>query len=367
VWINLLCNEGTGGRTDGTTINGVAPFRKPGDLSTPNEAYFRRVDAILKMAEADGIVVFLDPIETAGWLDTLLQNGAEKGYAYGRFLGLRYRSFPNIVWLNGNDLQRWQDPEVSVPVLSVAAGIKSVDPTHIQTVELNYVSSGSRDDPRWTPIIGLDAAYTYYPTYAQVLKEYNRADHLPTFLVEANYEFEHYYQSPQTLRRQEYWSLLSGATGQLYGNKYTWPFLRGWQSHLDTVGVQQLRYVTKLFGSNRWFELRPDQRHLLVTAGYGTFQTSGLTHVNDSDYVTAARTPDGRLALAYLPISRPVTVDLSRMSSRVRARWYDPTSGRYVAAARSLLRNRGTAKLVPPQVNGAGQGDWVLVLTVASG
>ena len=26
----------------------------------------------------------------------------------------------------------------------------------------------------------------------------------------------------ETLRRQEYWTMLSGATGQLYGNGYTW-------------------------------------------------------------------------------------------------------------------------------------------------
>ena len=78
-----------------------------------------------------------------------------------------------------------------------------------------------------------------------------------------------------TLRRQEYWSLLSGAAGQLYGNKYTWQFIDGWKDHVDTTGVKQLRLVTKLFATRQWFRLVPDQRHELITAGYGTVKTDG--------------------------------------------------------------------------------------------
>ena len=34
-------------------------------------------------------------------------------------------------------------------------------------------------------------------------------------MVEASYEFEHDWKGPETLRRQEYWAMLSGASGQL--------------------------------------------------------------------------------------------------------------------------------------------------------
>jgi hypothetical protein len=74
------------------------------------------------------------------------------------------------------------------------------------------------DDVRWETLIELDGAYTCYPTYAQVLKEYNRPNFKPVFMVDANYEFEHNTPpdigSPVNLRRQEYWAMLSGATGQ---------------------------------------------------------------------------------------------------------------------------------------------------------
>ena len=51
---------------------------------------------------------------------------------------------------------------------------------------------------------------------------------------------------PPILRRQEYWSALSGATGQFYGNHYTWQFANGWKDHLDTPGSVQIGYLTRL-------------------------------------------------------------------------------------------------------------------------
>jgi hypothetical protein len=45
-------------------------------------------------------------------------------------------------------------------------------------------------------------------------------------MEEANYEFQNNSNtdggSLANLRRQEYWTMLSGATGQLYGSAYTW-------------------------------------------------------------------------------------------------------------------------------------------------
>ena len=272
--------------------------------------------------------------------------------------GERNRAFPNIVWFNGNDFQQWRDPQDDAVALAVARGIRKTD---IHTVELNFNTSVSRDDASWTPIIGLDAAYTHYPTYAQVLKEYTRPDFLPIFMAEANYEWKHDYTWPKTLRRQEYWSLLSGAAGQLYGSRYSWPFTPmrlvgnkygwratpGWRNTLDSTGVAELEYVTKLFKPRPWFELRPDRRHELVTSGVGTFATRG--NVNDNDYSTAARTPDGKLGIAYLPTRSTITVDLHKLRPNVEAKWYDPTTGRFVPIGGSPFPNTGKRNFRHPQ------------------
>jgi hypothetical protein len=367
VWINLLCDDYTGGRPDGRTYDGIAPFTSAGNLSTPNPAYFARVDAMIRLAAKHNLAVFLDPIETGGWLKVLRSNGTAKAYSYGRYLGRRYRQYPNIVWLNGNDFQTWRDPTDDALVLAVARGIRSADPDALQTAELNYQTSASLDDPGWRGIIAVDAAYTYAPTYAEVLKEYGRRHHLPVFMVEASYEGEHNLNTspgtPLHLRMQEYWTMLSGATGQFYGNKYTWQFLPGWLHHIDTIGSRQMTILANLFSHRRWFDLVPDRNHNLVVSGYGTYSSTG--EVDGNDYAATAGTPDGKLAMAYLPTGHPIVVDLRRMGGRVRAQWYDPTSGSYSTIGGSPFARGGRRTFRPPGKNHDGDPDWVLVLTAA--
>jgi len=367
MWVNLLCATYTGGRPDGSTYDGIIPFVVPGDLATPNEAYFERVDAMLDLAAAHGLLVLLDPAETGSFLSILVDNGVEKCREYGRYLGARYRGFDNVLWMSGNDFQSWESPGDDAVVRAVALGIRDVDERHLHTVELDYLVSGSLDDPTWAPIIDVNASYTYYPTYAQVLADYDRPDAPPTFMVEANYEFEHNAAdlgTPEILRRQEYWTMLSGAAGHYYGNAYTWPFRSDWQDNLDTVGSSQIAYVNRLFLALPWWNLVPDEGHAAVTAGTGTFADDGSLGAND--YATAARTPDGAWIVAYMPTIRAITVDMSRLGSAADAAWYDPSDGSQRPVAGSPFPNAGSRSFTPPGANADGDGDWVLVLHAAA-
>jgi hypothetical protein len=107
LWVNLLCIRPQERRTNASLLDGTKPFTNTlsgtvyYDLTTPNGAYFAHVDEVIRMAAANEIEVILDPIETAGWLQTALRNGPTRCREYGRFLGSRYRSFPNLVWLSG--------------------------------------------------------------------------------------------------------------------------------------------------------------------------------------------------------------------------------------------------------------------------
>jgi chitodextrinase len=366
VWVNLLCATYTGGRPDGSTYDGIVPFTTPDDLSTPNEAFFTRVDHMLSLAAQHGLVVLLDPAETGSYLAVLNANGTTKARNYGRFLGTRYRNVDNIIWMSGNDFQSWPNPGDDAVVQAVARGIHDTDDRHIHTVELDYSVSGSLDDPTWAPLIELNASYTYFPTYAQVLADYDRPDALPTFMVEANYEFEHNAAdlgTPEILRRQAYWSLTSGAAGELYGNRYTWPFVSGWESNLDTPGSAQMTLVKQLFAPRRWYDLIPDQSHTVVTAGNGTFADSGA--LGDNDYLTAARTPDGALVIAYMPTRRTITVDMTRLGAAAYGSWYDPIDGTFTAIAGSPFANTGSRNFSPPGDHGDGSNDWALVLEAA--
>ena len=318
---------------------------------------------MLKLAGDHGLVVFLDPAETGSFLSVMVANGVTKCRNYGRYLGNRYKDFDNIVWMSGNDYQDWNSAANDTVVTAVALGIKDNDARHIHTIELNYLVSGSLDDPKWAPIVSLNASYTYYPTYAQVLKDYNRANFQPVFLIEANYEFESL-QGPVTtaviLRRQEYWTNLSGATGQFYGNGYVWPFKSGWKDNLVTPGAVQMAFVKALFEPRPWYDLVPDQNHSVVTAGYGTVSNTG--HVADNYCATAARTPDGGLVMAYLPSGQTITVDMTKLNSSAKAQWYDPANGTFATITGSPFSNTGARNFSPPAANSAGDKDFVLVL-----
>ena len=362
LWVNLLCDSYTACNADGTTFDGIAPFTTPGDLSTPNPAYFDRAAAMLDAAAAKGMVVLLDPIETGGWLGVLDANGTMKARRYGEFLGNRFKDMPNIIWLSGNDFQSWRDPSQTALVRAVMKGLASADPDHLQTIELDYYVSASLDDGALRPVLGLDAVYTYRPTYAKELSEYKRSRFEPTFLVEANYEFEHNGGtdggSTQNLRRQEYWTALSGTSGQLYGSAYSWRLQGDWQSNLDTIGILQLSYMKKLFEPRKWYALVPDWDHQLLTRGFGRFSKSDS--ITTDTYATAARTSDGSLAMAYLPDIRKVTVDMTKLSGRVRARWFDPSDASFTDIG--SYGNTGSRHFTPPGLNHDGDGDWLLLL-----
>ena len=85
---------------------------------------------------------------------------------------------------------------------------------------------------------------------------------MPVFMVEAHYDGENVggeFGTPNVLRRQEYWTMLSGATGQLYGSEY-WNLHTGWQQHLE-YGRKRIRLPTfstysRRAGGTPWFPTR---------------------------------------------------------------------------------------------------------------
>jgi hypothetical protein len=372
-WIDIFVVGYIGGRADGSTYDGIMPLTAgnletlSGNIDSPNASYFQRVDDMINIAAQYGITVFLDPYDSAGLQGFAASNGTGNCFVYGQYLGNRYKNFPNIVWFTGNDFQDWSsNPQENNAVAAIMQGIASVDPNHLQTTELEFWVSGSHDNSTLLPYTTLAGAYTYFATYSEVLKEYNASPTLPVFMEEANYEGENNTGGnegdPPTLRRQEYWTMTSGAAGQLFGNRYLWGFPSGWQQNLDTVGVIQFGYLKQLFNSVNWFNLVPDQNHTVVTAGYG--KPSSTNYPINDNYVTTAASPDGTLAISYLPAGQTITVNLSTFSGRVTARWFDPTNNTFKTVAGSPFANSGTTQLAPGGNNSEGTSDWVLLLTV---
>ena len=240
-------------------------------------------------------------------------------------------------------------------------GIREAGDGRPFSIQLKARKSISTDYPYWARRVDWDFVYTYYPTYKAVLDAYRRQPAKPVLLGEANYQGENnQHETPpttdETLRRQVLWSLTSGAAGEFFGTD-DWDLHAGWERRLTTRALTQVSRLRRLFSTLRWWELVPDTARRLVTGGRGTeLRTDEPQDVLENDYVTAARTPDGRQAVIYLPTRRTISVDRSAMAAGTRAAWIDPTSGRRRPVPMS-------AAFTTPGRNAGGGGDWLLVLT----
>src|SRR5688572_17465013 len=84
----------------GASRVGVTPF-EDGDISRPNEAFFKRVDYVINRANQLGMYVSMVPLDTR-WA----RNGTftpTNAYNFGRFLGKRY-FHRKVIWTLGGDI-----------------------------------------------------------------------------------------------------------------------------------------------------------------------------------------------------------------------------------------------------------------------
>lgn len=364
------------------------------DISTPNSAYFAEIDAMINLAATYNLVVVMDPAETGGWLATFVANGNTKCYNFGAYLGNRYKSFNNIVWMFGSDFQAWSAAGFpggttssstasanNSAVENIMAGVASADTAHLRTTELNYNLSGSLDDALLATYTTLSSAYTYYPTYYEVNAEATSSvATVPAILEETYYEGGNYGNlTPTTatnlmLRAAAYWTVLSGGLGgYLYGNNNYLTFGTGWQTGIDTTAVTHLGYWKSFILSfSNWQTLAYDSGHAICTSGYGTASGGpsgtpgfGTGNMSTDNYSTCSRTSNGALALCYDPQGNALTIALSWFGAPLTARWYDPTNNTFSSISGSPFANVGSHSFSTPGNNSAGDPDWVLVLALA--
>ena len=351
------------------TRAGLAPFTKSGDFSTPNEAYFDFAHEVIQKAGEFGMVVWLAPAYLGygggdeGFFREIRDGGRERLRVYGRFVGQRFKDIPNIVWMLGGDYTPNEADQWTVTDL--ASAIREQDPTHLMTAHHSPESSavdafGEQD---WLDVNNFYGYEKYL--FRPMLAEYRRKPVRPFVLLETTYEGEHD-STPDQIRRQAYWAMLSGACGQFFGNNPIWhfdgpglfPAKMSWRQALNSRGSRDMALLRTLFASLPWYQLVPEDDHAVVVEGYGAGAASVLT----------ARTADGRLSLSYIPSTSPArrasTAALSVFPAPVRARWYNPADGKAFGVTGSPFVNRGTRRFLGPGDNGAGADDWVLILDV---
>ncbi|HEV8631358.1 MAG TPA: DUF4038 domain-containing protein, partial [Thermoanaerobaculia bacterium] len=347
----------------GANFYGDAPFTgKP--FTTPNEAYFEHVDDVVAAAAQRHVLLLLDALYLGfgcgneGWCAEVKDASLADLHAWGQYVGQRYEGFANIVWVVGGDT----DPgPVAAKVREFVAGLRERDTRHLITAHNQPESFAVTPWPSeaW---LGVNNIYSYsLNLYQNGKTAYDRTPAMPFFLIESKYEGESG-ASPQRLRAEAYYPVLSGGMGAMFGDCPIWPFssptaagfctLVDWKTALGRPGSLAMQNVQRLFTSRAWQLLVPDWDHTVMTAGFGSW--------GSSDYAMTARTAGGATVIAYLPSKRTVTIDLSTSSgAQAKAWWYEPAGG--IATAIGTFATSGPHDFTPPVA-----GDWVLVVDDAA-
>ncbi|MEG3614431.1 DUF4038 domain-containing protein [Isoptericola haloaureus] len=350
--VSLLGNPANGGPSgDGSTVDGVLPFTD-GDVTRWNPVYWDRAHATLGRAAELGLTVLLYPVDSWTIAEPFGSPPPDVCREYGAMVGAWAADLPNVLWMTGGDYT--PDPATDACFEAVQAGIRSTGDQRPFSAQLISVRFAGQDE-HWGPLVDWDFVYTYQPVYEAVSAAYETAPVRPALLAESNYEGENNTggepTTTETLRRQVLWAITSGSPGDVYGSD-DWEFLPGWQERLRSQGAEQVARVRDVVASLPWWTLQPDPGRLLTGGADGD---AGATDQLGSDRATAAVSPDGDLALVYVPTDRTITLDVERLAAGAGAWWVDPTTGEPAPATPA-------GSMTTPGPNAAGDGDWLLVL-----
>ncbi len=335
--------------------------------------YWDHIDYIVATAQEKGIFVGMVPV----WGNNVKNKIVDKTKAelYARWLAERYRDKPNIIWINGGDIQGNFHPEVWN---AIGTTLRQYDSTHLIT----FHPYGRTQSSTWfhhSPWLDFNMFQSGHRRYDQDPKgfgednwkyvdiDFKKEPSKPTLDGEPSYE-----NIPQGLhdttqprwtasdvRRYAYWSVLAGACGFTYGNNAVMQFYSAsdsgkgaygvreyWFDALDAEGAVQMSYLKKLICDNKFFERKHDQS-CLVSRNGSRYQ-----------YVIVSRGKD--FLLVYTYTGNPFSIRLGNIQGdRLVASWFNPRIGVYLYIG--TYKNEGVHSFTPPDEFIPGN-DWVLVL-----
>lgn len=351
----------------------TSPFGNNSTLGSPGANYWATVDSVISKAATYGVTVFLTLIDNITCGASVASTTDANCYSYGTFLGNRYKTASNIVWVVGNDFDSSQYTARNPKYGQMVQGIRDAGDTHLLTVWNNTVAGN--DNTYWDSIQSIDNGYAYdEPPYPQADTSYalTRTGFPKPFLwFEGTYygELNALPGPPNAtnleLRKLAWWTVTWGGVGHFFGTNKTWQgTMSQWQTETSgaTAIYSQLARIPALFATlTAWETMVPDRSHVFQTGGRGTFNGGSL----DTDtFAAVAYIPSGKVAIGYFPSSRSgITFDTTKLSGTVTAYWLDPTNG-----STSTISN--PAAPTYPGNNAAGDPDWVIVFagtTVVTG
>jgi hypothetical protein len=351
------------------------------DPNQPNEKYFELVDWTVQQAVKKNM--FMGLLPTWGDKVTLLWGegpvifNENNAYTYGLFLGKRYASYPNIIWILGGDRPAVRDSLDWRPLWrAMAKGIN--EGTNGKAIFTYHTWGGENSTSQyihnesWLHINMMQSGHGGghdVSVWKWIERDHNLSPVKPTLDSEPNYEDHPVNPWPKwdpangyfrdyDVRKQTYRSVFAGGCGVTYGHHSVWQFWspredkinhadRYWTEAIDRPGAFQAGYLRKLIESRSALNRIPDQS--IIAEGQG----------EKGAYETAFRDGNNKYCMIYLPVGKKISVDLSFLpAEKIRAWWFNPKNGK--PGNTVVLKKEKVMSFTPPLI-GTGN-DWVLII-----
>ena len=339
----------------------------------PNPRYFQQVDYVVDKAASLGMFIGMLPTWGDKWnlkwgTGPVIFN-PDNAYAYGLFLGQRYKDKP-VIWILGGDRNPEKAEHYDI-IRAMAKGLADGDGgNHLMTYHPSGGVSSSQffHKDNWLSFDLFQSSHggRDLPNYEFTLADRELTPVKPTMDGEARYEDHPVKYEPAQYgwfddfdtRQAGYWSMMSGACGHTYGNHNIWQMWQAgrkpvswartnWRQALNAPGSFQAGYMKKLFEKYPWQELVPDQNLILDY------------NLRSGEYQVAMISKNQDLIFAYTPYGNTLKIDMERLKKdHAKASWFNPRDGEFLDIGEESTS--GSMEFTP-QSMGRGS-DWVLVL-----
>jgi hypothetical protein len=359
--------------------NTAQPRITPGNSfsDTAQYDYWDHVDYVIDKAAEKGLYIALVPV----WGSNVKSGGVsrQQATAYATFLATRYRSKPNIVWMDGGDIKGSDSLAIWK---AIGSTLHQYDPYHLITYHPMGRTPSSQwfHNERWLSFNMFQSGHRRYEQdtskadlrYGEDNWKYVNVDYAltpvkPTIDGEPSYEgipqglhdTTQPYWNDNDVRRYAYWSVFAGAAGFTYGHNAVMQFYQPgekgkpaygakifWTQAVVAKGASQMQYLKQLMLSKPYLERVPDQS--LIAGDQG------------EKYNRLLATRGKSYAFIYTYNGRLIKVQMGKIAgAKVKASWFSPRDGSTQQI--SVVDNKGVQSFDPPGDKQDGN-DWVLVL-----
>jgi len=351
------------------------------DPAKPNEPYFKYVDTLIDLAAKYNLYIAVLPT----WGDKIFKNkwgkgpeifNADNAFVYGQWIGERYKSRSNIIWVIGGDRSPRDNSQDVAIWRAMAKGIEGAVGAENALMTFHPQPDGSSSSSQWfqqDEWLDVNMLQTGHcrdtPIWEIIRDDYNKVPAKPVVNGENIYEEmpvcfnpkELGYASAYDVRKSAYISVFAGAFGHTYGcGPVIWfsekrdnlfAAFHTWKEALDLNGANEMKYLKELLESRPMLERIPDQSLL---ASDNTCAAERIQATRGDAYI-----------FVYSAYGGQITINANKISwNKIDANWFDPRTGKTTSigsfdnhADLSFTPPLPAASPVPSQKE-----DWVLIL-----